>query len=244
MARKDASQIPGLRFRVEDLVSETECMLSIGDRFIHTGSLWVLPRYKEKLENITSSRRGVASKITLDALQTELADIRGRKVYARISGNWQVTPLSQRAKKSTYSRIIAFSGIASTVIELFQYGMDKRVAMWRMEVGSEGAPGSFFHVQILGDSGDPPFPKTIEIPRLPSLFATPMSALSYTFGELFGNVWAESIASGGSHGSRWCNFQRHLLSRQLEWYSQIIKRSDSPNWMSIKQSIPPYDLFL
>lgn len=244
MTSKDAHQVQGLSFWVEDLISETECIVSMGEQFIETGFHWVLPNYREQLQSVASAGMKLEQRITLDVLQTRLADVRGRQVYARIRGNWQVTPVSQRVKKSAYNRKIAFSGIASTMIELFQDDSEERVAMWRIEIGSKGAPGCFFHVQVLGDSVHPPFPKTIEIPRLPSFFATPMSAVSYAFGELFGHEWTEAIAAGRNHGSRWTDLQRHLFSRQLEWYSQIIRESDNPNWMAIKEATPRHDLFL
>ena len=244
MAKQRNEQVQGLRFSIGDLISETDCILTMGSRFIERRSHWALREYKNSISAVASAKSNVMRKIKLNEIQTRCADIRGTSVYASIGGNWEVTPLSERSKKASRSRRIAFAGIASTRIELFQDGLKERVSMWRIEIGNEGSPGCYFHVQVLGDSDDLPFPKTIEIPRLPSFFVTPMSAVDYTLGELFGKKWADETVTNGPYAVRWRKLQRRLLQKQIEWYGDIIRRTNSPSWMSIKAAIPSPDLFL
>lgn len=244
MARQRRAQVQGIRFSIGDLISEADCILMMGYRFIERQSYRALEAYRDSIYAVASARSNTMRRVELGVIQTQCADIRGRSVYARIRGNWEVTPVSERSKKVSMSREIAFSGIASTRIELFQYGSQERAAMWRIEIGSEGSPGCYFHVQVLGDSDDMPFPKTIEIPRLPSFFVTPMSAVDYTLGELFGTKWAQKIATSRVYGSQWCKLQRRLLQSQIKWYGDVIRDSKNPSWMSIKAAVPGTDLFL
>lgn len=244
MARHRNTQVEGLRFSTADLIAETDCIRMMGSQFIESRSQWALSQYKERISAVASAKPNATRRVELDQVQTRCADIRGRSVYARIRGNWELTPLSERSKKTSKSRQIAFSGIASTRIELFRVGSEERAAMWRIEIGNDRSPGCYFHVQVLGDSDDGPFPKTIEIPRLPSFFVTPMSAIDYTLGELFGREWALEAATNGNYGSQWCKLQRRFLRSQIKWYDEIIRQSEGPAWMSIKTAIPRPDLFV
>jgi len=51
------------------------------------------------------------------------------------------------------------TGNASTKVSILQSREDGReqLAMWRFEIGHDTAPGCHFHVQVLGESADPPF---------------------------------------------------------------------------------------
>lgn len=122
MTRKRGAQVQGLRFRVADLISETNCILSMGSQFFDAGSHEALHAFRARLEAIASCKEEVSKRVVLDTIQTREADIRGRSVYARIGGNWELTPISHRSKKAPYRRQVAISGIASTKVELFRVG--------------------------------------------------------------------------------------------------------------------------
>ena len=52
-------------------------------------------------------------------------------------------------------------------------------------------PGCFFHASILGESkieGDL-FPKSLSVPRFPSIFFTPVGVMEFVLGELFQQEW-------------------------------------------------------
>ena len=66
------------------------------------------------------------------------------------------------------------AGLASTKLRILDAVSDDEteLAMWRVELGDQQSPGCYFHTQILGQSDVPPFPHSVCIPRLPTLFAT------------------------------------------------------------------------
>lgn len=244
MASRVQTKVPGIVVRVEDLIEEADCMLSLCYPFVDLATYQSLRTYRSHVAALSSCKANAEKIITLRPIRTGLADVRKRNIYAEISGNWAVTPLSNRSNKAPFRRNVAFSGIASTRIELFEKDSAERVAMWRIELGIYGAPGSYFHMQVLGDTTQRPFPKTIEIPRFPSFFATPMSAIDYTLGELFGSEWEKSTSGKDRSNQKWCQLQKRFLGRQLDWYRNILSSPSPSNWMSIKTAVPPSDLFL
>jgi hypothetical protein len=120
------------------------------------------------------------------------------------------------------------------------------IAMWRMEVGGDSSPGTCFHVQILGQTNSVPFPRYLEVPRLPTILFTPMLAFEFLLGELFQQEWPMNLAQGGHRGDieRWRAIQLRRLSRLLDWQlRQLQGKWGSP--LSIMKAIqPPSDLFL
>ena len=190
----------GLRFLFVDLVKEIETFTNLAEDFLDPGTTWTLCRLKDNLEKVSEAAENRVFRLKLQSLRTnpsegeyEICDRKGRReVYATVSGIWELRPLGRKSKK----RMAEFCGIASTKIELFASDEpSKRLAMWRLELGTHNSPGCYFHAQILGDVEDPPFPKSVPIPRLPSVFITPMSALEFVLGELFQNRWAKATAA-------------------------------------------------
>ncbi|WP_419942342.1 hypothetical protein [Candidatus Palauibacter sp.] len=198
----------------------------------------------------------------------------GQPVRACISGIWEIARAEpqpsglgdkrKRAKKN--SQVIAFSGKASMRITIHKAdsaegvkipppvgdGSDgiegdrhDRVAMWRIECGALDGPGSYFHMQVLGDEPDPPFPKWLPVPRLPSLFSTPMAAIEFCLGELFQDQWAKEVAASQSPAESWRSRQGERLGYLLHWLrcEAMLKGSSSP-WVNLKDAVPPDDLFV
>ena len=175
----------------------------------------------------------------------------GSEVYARVTGTWQVRPIGRKRP----NRMIAFTGTASTMVELWpaeclwseNQRASCRLAMWRVELGAQDSPGCYFHFQILGDRHDNPFLKSIPIPRLPSPFVTPMAAVEFVLGELFQDKWQGAARGARDYHKRWRAIQWRRWSRLLQWQKRTMidamERGDSSPWMSLKAAKPPDGLF-
>ena len=239
----------GLRFKIAELERETKALKSMGRRFFDSHALWVLDQFSSDLQSINGTRGQSVRTLELRGLRTtpsmkyELGSRRGgKKIHAAISGTWALRPLGTGPAPG---RKVEFCGNASTKIEL--YASDEpqtpRLAMWRLELGAEDSPGCYIHAQILGDSDDPPFPKSVPIPRLPSIFVTPMSGVEFVLGELFQNEWAKMTAQSVSDAQQWQALQRKRLRSLFLWYKSKLDNSASSPWMALKEAKPTGDIF-
>ena len=117
--------------------------------------------------------------------------------------------------------------------------------MWRAEVGDAASPGCHFHVQIAGDKEDPPFPKALDVPRLPGFFVTPATVVEYVLGELFQREWLEHLATRGADLNRWWPIQQRRLCAVLQWQLDVVRdASGSSPWATLKRQKPQAGLFL
>ena len=231
----------GLRFKIAELEREIKAMKSMGEEFFEPQTLWTLKDLLRDLQSIGEAQKGKARPLELQCLHTIPSDQydrkSGKKIHAVISGKWQLRPLEKSE--------IEFCGIASTRIELYASDdPDKRLAMWRMELGAEDSPGCYVHAQILGDSDKRPFPNWVPIPRLPSLFITPMSAIEFILGELFQNDWPEVTASNTKHVQNWRALQKKWLQKLFLWYRDQIEKAGSSSWVALKEAKPEDGMFL
>lgn len=239
----------GLLFRFADLVKETDSLKNIAEPFLLPGAKVTLDHFNRDLCSISRARKDVERRLTLQPLWTNPSkkyEANGREggqeVYAVISGVWDLKPLGRKSQ----SREVEFCGIASTKIELYSpEHPGTRLAMWRLELGAEEAPGCYVHAQILGDTNDLPFPKWVPIPRLPSFFVTPMSAVEFALGELFQDEWAKETAANDHWPQYWRARQRKMLLSLFTWYRNCLeaKHNNSP-WLALKKAKPNGELFL
>jgi hypothetical protein len=158
-----------------------------------------------------------------------------------------VRPLGVNAKKpqARQKRLLEFYGIASTRVRFFDASdLSKSIAMWRLELGDAKSPGCYFHVQILGEEEEPPFPKSVSVPRLPSLFVTPMGAIEYVLGEVFQDRWAKVAMENTATVLRWSGMQQRRLLSLLEWQKDKVKKALTSPWMTLKAARPEPALFL
>ena len=240
----------GFRFLFAELLKETVALKTMAKSFLDPSTMWVLERFLSDLRTIGGSRGENVKNLQFQCLNTIPSDQYeggnrrgGKKVYAVISGTWALKPLGNRPSAK---REIELCGIASTRIELYASDdAQDRLAMWRLELGAEDSPGCYVHSQILGDSNEPPFPKCLPIPRLPSLFITPMSAVEFVLGELFQDNWAKMTASDSGDAQTWRTLQSRWFNALFSWYLDCIENAGSSSWMTIKESKPQkIDMFL
>lgn len=248
-------RVAGLQFRCRELVEETEALRDMAAGLLAPGGDGVLAGLRSQLDRAGQGATDSPVEIQLRPLCTkptlgyEPRSRSGRsEVYARATGIWEVRSVGGTGPKSR----IAFTGKASAVIELWpaecqapeQENGASRLAMWRIELGAHNSPGCYFHFQILGDHSDPPFPKSIAIPRLPSPFVTPMAAIEFVLGELFQDEWPRKASEVRHHQRRWRTIQRQRWCRLLRWQETALNAGESSPWMNLKAAKPPDDLFV
>ena len=241
----------GFRFVHAELEREVIALKGMAKTFLDSRTTCALDFFLSQLRSIRREKSGKIRKLDLKCLRTrpsegeyEIGDRRGgRNIHAVISGTWEVQPLG---KPSSSRREIRFCGNASTRIEL--YDSDKpetpRLAMWRLELGAVDSPGCYVHAQILGDSKHPPFPSSVPIPRLPSLFVTPMSTVEFVLGELFQDTWKKWTSRSTGNTQNWHGLQRRWLQGLFCWYQDELNNSGSSPWMTLKSAKPNGHLIL
>jgi hypothetical protein len=166
------------------------------------------------------------------------------RVVAEIDAIWEIQRIPAKKKKAPAIHF-KLVGIASTRVRLFceAGGARREIGMWRMEIGDSNSPGCHFHVQILGESAEAPFPKTLCIPRFPGLIITPMAVTEFVLAEIFQNQWPEHIGYDTPHLRSWAPIQRKRLNKLLDWNLSLLDDGGSP-WTTIKQRKPDVGLFL
>ena len=252
-----SGRVVGLQFRCRELVEETAALREMAAELL----VWDQPlrEHERDLERIgrQSIKRDRDPSLRLQPLRTRpTRDYEhggrsgGRDVYALMRGEWQVRAVGMGRPK----RRIAFTGKAWARVELWpaecqwceeqEENQIRRLGMWRIELGARDSPGCYFHFQILGDSSDNPFPKSIPVPRLPSPFVTPMSAVEFVLGELFQDKWHRLAGRTRHHQERWRAIQRQRWCDLLQWHEDAVYQGTSSPWMNLKAAKPPDGLFL
>jgi hypothetical protein len=168
-------------------------------------------------------------------------------VYAEITSTWTIRRIAQR-KRSLRAEKFILTGNASTRVRIHREASAQagpaQLAMWRAEVGDSKSPGCHFHVQIAGDLDDPPFPKSLDVPRLPGLLITPPAVVEYVVGELFQARWLKHIAGQSAELNRWWPIQRRRLGAVLGWQLNIVKSASGSPWATLKKQKPGPQLFM
>lgn len=251
----NSSTAPGLHFRFRELVEEIQTLRTMAGAFLMTDGTGILTKLKSDLERIGEMSTESPQTLQLPPLRTistqsyEAGERSGGlEIYACMTGVWELLPVGPRRPK----RAIAFVGKASAVVELWpkehlwceEHHPADRLAMWRIELGAHGSPGCYFHIQILGDCDESPFPKSVPIPRLPSPFVTPMAAIEFVLGELFQDGWPQKASEDRPDHQRWRSIQRERWERLLMWQGDALTSGTSSPWMNLKHAEPPDHLFV
>ncbi len=227
----------GLRFKIAGLEREIVTLQGMSKAFLDTNTSWVLDQYISQVRSIQSAPLQTTHKLRLCCLRTRESseyEGTGRKavvaVRAEITGVWEVMKIDRKSVESI--------GKASTKIELYASDCSDRLAMWRLELGAYDSPGCYVHAQVLGDKPQQPFPKSVPVPRLPSLFLTPMGAVEFALGELFQDTWARVTAQGSGHATTWRGIQTSRWKGLMDWYASVVAQSDSSPWIALKMAKP------
>ena len=172
---------------------------------------------------------------------------KGRRVIGTLSFVWGIVRVHPK-KRRTPAKHFRLVGKASTVIRIVAVNQDdtlgSELAMWRTEVGDEAGPGACFHFQVLGEGTDPPFPKDLSVPRLPSCLVTPMGTLEFMLAELFQKRWSRLVFTESDHLKRWRQIQRDRLVKLLAWQSKVASASGRSPWSALKAATPPQKIFI
>jgi hypothetical protein len=228
----------------------------LADKFIAPKSKNVLSQFHGALQSYQNS--GGNSNFSWEIAKSNPLATIGTKGYERgggggmmlageITSKWQIKrePPRKRSMPAAYFRVV---GIASTKVRLRCLQADgalgDEIAMWRMELGDNEAPGCFFHSQILGESEAYPFPKTVSIPRLPIIAMTPLAVAEFVMSELFQDRWQPDTALVVPHINDWVRIQRDRFDRLLNWKLQLIRKSSGSPWPTLKAALPEDDLFV
>ena len=246
----------GLHFAVSDLVSEIGALRSIAAKFIAIGGDNVLRKAESDLINISARHAAnvpweIKEDLPLRSVVSEGDYMRGggqRFVFAELSFVWGLTPIRESGD-SRPARIVELAGLASTKIRLMEgepedWSSAEELAMWRIEVAVADSPGTHFHVQILGGDENPPFPKSVDVPRLPSLVVSPFASMEFAISELFQTEWAKHSSASGGAMNLWRGIQGRRMERQLEWHLKALSDSSASPWSALKAAKPPSGLFL
>ena len=241
-----------LLFRLAQLRDELDIFRRLAKDFISDTTIYRLEQFRTCLEGATRAERPVTLELvdlkTRPTVEYEKPPREGgRRIYAVISGIWKIAPVDQRTKKQgkIWKRRVEFCGIASTRIAFHDADDDSEIAMWRNEFGDTDSPGSYFHVQIRGQSNEGSFPKSVPVPRLPTPFVTPLSAVEFVLGELFQESWGKSVASKTDLCAKWSSMQAATLRAYFGWQADVLGKVGEPTpWLALKTRLPASELFL
>lgn len=228
-----------LEFKLGDLEREIEFIAAFAKNFITAESPNRLAQFKARLGALHSAGGGRWSLtepiVTIPTNQYSKG--RGQDVWGEVSSTWDL-----KRKGGKQSNILALSGIASSRVSIMRArdGQAERMALWRMEIGDENAPGPYFHVHVEGDTAAIPFPDWLEVPRLPGLLPTPPIALEFTLGELFQGKWAQHVSQSLPAIQGWGALQKARLEALFEWQLKTLTDPDelAVPWSRLKRAKP------
>ena len=219
-------RMAGFRFLSADLIQETIAFGKIARPFIARESHLVLEDYLRDLRSIGDQPENTDHRLTLKPLWTipskgqYEADNKGKHIRAKIEGTWQL-----RVFPSSQTKQMEFCGIASTTAVLFDLTNScTPFAKWKLELGDHRSPGCYIHAHIpWGFDSETPDQKPISIPRLPSIFITPMSAIEFVLGELFQDEWPQSTNRINGDTTNWYRLQKKWLQCLFLWYLEVLQ---------------------
>ena len=152
-------------------------------------------------------------------------------VRGEMSWTWEISPLRPKAKPKAAPDAFDVNGIASAKIQIRKATDENAdvLATWKVELGAVDSPGCYFHSHIAGD---------LSIPRIPSLFVTPMAALEFLLGELFQDRWAEHVSNDSHDVQFWRSTQVKSLVQVLDWKKKKIESGVGSPWIALKRAKP------
>jgi hypothetical protein len=245
-----------LLFAVADLRNELQAFRELADPLLFPGSSQVLHTAASDLLGISKSKNPVRWQIhqnnpikTQPSVGSYMPDEQGAlTVHAEISFVWGLEPVRPPGDQRPATQV-RLNGLASTQIRLLNgfpgAGVaSEELAVWRMEIGDDAAPGAMFHVQVLGRDSDKIFPKQLDVPRLPSMLNSPFACMEFVLGELFQEEWPRVAMKDSAHGRTWGSIQARRHAQHLKWIASTVAATSGSPWVMWKMSQPPEALFL
>jgi hypothetical protein len=248
----------GLRFHFADVINEIVAIEKVAEPFLEAHSLRHLQQLRTMLGNlqVTAHEKTVRLEIpAADPLVTRISfgsyqtdDQGAHNVFAELSCVWEIRRIPPKGKKAAKADVFELTGLASTAVRVFKREADGAKgpleALWRMEIGDSESPGCHFHVQVMGETDDRPFRKSIDVPRLPGVLVTPPSVIEFVLGELFQKAWVQHASAQTPHLQRWIPIQQRRLTAVLGWHADVVSRAISSPWSTLKKAKPDPGLFL
>ena len=241
--------MPGPIFYFRNFRGEIEAMRHLADsgKFLTSSSVTRLERFQEAFDRAqrgaTVHRIEISKDYPIETYPSP-GDYRpggreGRQLIGELSICWYIRPIGPRKKKIGFPSFIVDTeeGIASTriVIKALGNGYDEleEKAVWRSDIRTTHGPGCFYHIQVLGESDDTPFPDFMGIPRFPDPFTTPMAVLEFLLCELFPERWAKHLSGGEFLCGEWRESQKKFWLARLEAQRKAVSNTSSSPWLSI-----------
>ena len=226
-----------LRFTFDGFRREIQSMSRISRPFMEPSADCVFGQLSNTLDQIANSRCAArweaperSPLMTRPSREYEPGGKTAFAVRGEMSWTWELTPLRLRAKSKSAHHSFDVQGIASTRIRIRKPEADcELLATWKMELGAFDSPGCYFHAHISD---------ALCIPRIPSLFVTPMAALEFLLGELFQDRWAEHVSRDNDDIRFWRSTQVNSLARILEWKRRKIESGVGSPWITLKRAKP------
>lgn len=243
----------GLIFPFKGLIDECEALKAYARDVLDKRTLSTLSEAKSTLENVqvSKSTRAVRWGIPEDQpLCTIWSDGESQpkrqskhKIRAKFSFVWEIRRLDEGKWKN--GKCFLLDGLASTVTTIVDQldGEERCLARWAVEVGDHASPGTHFHFQVKG-SDDPPFPKSLDIPRLPALLMSPFLAIDLALGELFQDRWSAYAVTEGKDTNWWRQIHQDRLLRFFKWQSQCVANCVGSPWMALKLAKPHREMLV
>lgn len=233
-----------LRFLWAEIQSELRETERLARRFLDREAADRLGTAAEQLEFMRAGQGngawGLPSEAPLTTKPSRAYEVQGRRgarqIQASIDSTWGIT--------SEDKRVFRVTGNVSTRIRLLDAEDRSELGRWRVELGAEYAPGSFFHTQIRGQKEDrePPWPHSVPVPRLPTPFVTIPAVVVFVLGELFQTEWARHVDDARSRSL--AALQRRHLQHRLRWELDVVGGGGTLPWQALKTALPHRDLFL
>jgi hypothetical protein len=247
-----------LEFLFREMLEEIQSMSHIASDFLTPETQEIAIRnIATDLENIRNARPRVPKRWAAAAAQPlRTVDSAGEyehgqrqgahTVFGEITFVWQVFCPLEPGPRGRAQNKFTLSGLSSTKVQILERmnGGQRELATWRFEVGDDAHPGCHFHTQIEGDRAEPPYPRSLPVPRLPTVLVTPMAALEFLLAEIFQSSWKRHAARDTAEMQRWRPIQKGRLKSLFEWQIKCIDESVGSPWTAFKAQKPPSDLFV
>lgn len=243
----------GLLFPFKEFIDECDALRDYAGDVLDPRSIHTLHGARTALETLRGSTRTSSIKWGIqatDPLRTIWSDGEsqpdsrsGHKLRAEFSFVWEIRKFNENGFAK--DRFFLLDGIASTLTSIWDESGDaeRLIARWAIDVGDQNSPGTHFHLQIKGDREDAmPYPKSLDIPRFPTLFMSPFLAVELALGELFQDRWKTYATTPGRHVDRWRSIHAARLLRFFEWQKNCISNSAGSPLIHLKLAKPPREL--